>query len=155
LVIPAAEAAATNTTAADANFAPLADTVYIVQPGDTLSGIAWAFYGNGNLWPSIFNANAGQIANPHWIYPNQRFVIPSATYGTFTTGTTSYIDWKLNLTPNVKANSQYTVVWGDTLSQLAYVAYGDGNAWWRIYQANTDKIANPDLIYPGQVFKIP
>ena len=27
--------------------------------------------------------------------------------------------------------------------------------WHRIYEANKDTIKNPDLIYPGQTFKIP
>jgi nucleoid-associated protein YgaU len=33
--------------------------------------------------------------------------------------------------------------------------YGSANAWRKIYEANKDKIKNPDLIYPGQVFTIP
>lgn len=33
--------------------------------------------------------------------------------------------------------------------------YGDPFAWPKIWQANTDIIRNPDIIYPGQVFKIP
>src|SRR5262249_11702052 len=45
---------------------------YVVRSGDTLSGIAAFFYGNGDLWPTIFNANADKIADPHWIFPNQQ-----------------------------------------------------------------------------------
>lgn len=33
--------------------------------------------------------------------------------------------------------------------------YGDPNLWPKIWQANTDQIRNPDLIYPGQVLQIP
>ncbi|MFH1038490.1 MAG: LysM peptidoglycan-binding domain-containing protein [PVC group bacterium] len=33
--------------------------------------------------------------------------------------------------------------------------YGNPLQWPLIYKANTDKIKNPDLIYPGQVFIIP
>ena len=33
--------------------------------------------------------------------------------------------------------------------------YGDASKWHRIYEANKDTIKNPDLIYPGQNFKIP
>lgn len=33
--------------------------------------------------------------------------------------------------------------------------YNDPFMWPRIWQANTDKIRNPDLIYPGQVLRIP
>lgn len=55
---------------------PPAQRTYRVVPGDCLWNIAQRFYGNGALWPRIFDANRGQIKDPHWIYPNQVFVIP-------------------------------------------------------------------------------
>lgn len=55
---------------------PPAKRTYRVVPGDCLWLIAQRFYGNGALWPRIFDANRGQIKDPHWIYPNQVFVIP-------------------------------------------------------------------------------
>jgi nucleoid-associated protein YgaU len=59
-------------------------------------------------------------------------------------------------TPNVADRERtYTVVAGDTLSKIAKREYGDASAWHRIYEANKDTIKNPDLIYPGQTFKIP
>jgi nucleoid-associated protein YgaU len=49
----------------------------------------------------------------------------------------------------------YTVVSGDSLSKISKRLYGDAANWKKIYEANTDQIKNPDLIYPGQVLKIP
>jgi nucleoid-associated protein YgaU len=49
----------------------------------------------------------------------------------------------------------YTVKKGDTLSKIAGQEYGDANAWRRIFEANRDKIENPDLIHPGQELTIP
>ena len=49
----------------------------------------------------------------------------------------------------------YTVVAGDSLSKIAKKIYGDGGRWKEIFEANRDKIKNPDLIHPGQVLKIP
>ncbi|MHC1738166.1 MAG: LysM peptidoglycan-binding domain-containing protein [Ignavibacteriaceae bacterium] len=51
----------------------------------------------------------------------------------------------------------YTVVKGDHLWGIARKKehYGNGFAWPKIYNANRDKIKNPDLIYPKQEFKIP
>jgi nucleoid-associated protein YgaU len=51
----------------------------------------------------------------------------------------------------------YTVVKGDCLWNIAKKKehYGNGFAWPVIYKANRDKIKNPDLIYPKQVFSIP
>jgi nucleoid-associated protein YgaU len=58
--------------------------------------------------------------------------------------------------PNVAdAEKSYTVVAGDTLSKIAKREYGDASKWHRIYEANKETIKNPDLIYPGQTFKIP
>lgn len=57
----------------------------------------------------------------------------------------------------VSAEVMYTVVKGDHLWGIARKKehYGNGFAWPKIYNANRDKIKNPDLIYPKQVFKIP
>lgn len=49
----------------------------------------------------------------------------------------------------------YTVVKGDSLSKIAKALYGSAGKWKVIYEANKDLIKNPDLIYPGQVFRIP
>ena len=43
----------------------------------SLWGIAQHFYGNGNLWPQIYNANKGLIgANPNLIHVGQILVVP-------------------------------------------------------------------------------
>jgi nucleoid-associated protein YgaU len=53
------------------------------------------------------------------------------------------------------AAQTYTVKSGDSLSKIARHLYGDANSWHKIYDANRDKITNPDLIHPGQVLTIP
>ena len=49
----------------------------------------------------------------------------------------------------------YTVVAGDSLSKTAKREYVDASKWHRIFEANRDKIQNPDLIHPGQVLNLP
>jgi len=49
----------------------------------------------------------------------------------------------------------HTVVRGDTLWDLAQRYYENPWDWRRIYEANQDKIRDPNLIFPGQVFAIP
>jgi nucleoid-associated protein YgaU len=49
----------------------------------------------------------------------------------------------------------HTVVKGDSLSKIAKRVYGDAQQWRRIYDANRDIVSDPDLIYPGQVLKLP
>jgi nucleoid-associated protein YgaU len=50
---------------------------------------------------------------------------------------------------------QYTVEPGDTLSAIAQRFYGDASLYPRIYEANTDQLSSPNLIFPGQVLRIP
>jgi nucleoid-associated protein YgaU len=49
----------------------------------------------------------------------------------------------------------YVVQSGDSLSKIAKKFYGDANAWHRIFEANKDRIKNPDLIQPGWKLEIP
>jgi hypothetical protein len=49
----------------------------------------------------------------------------------------------------------HTVVKDDTLWDLAQFYYRNPFRWRAIYEANADSIADPNLIYPGEVFVIP
>ncbi len=44
---------------------------------------------------------------------------------------------------------------GNSLWRIARGAYGTGNRYTMIFEANKDQIRNPDLIYPGQIFVLP
>lgn len=48
-----------------------------------------------------------------------------------------------------------TVQPGFTLWAIARENYGDGVMYVQVFEANRDKIKDPDLIYPGQVFTVP
>lgn len=56
---------------------------------------------------------------------------------------------------NPKNSGSYTVQAGDTLWAIAKKYYSDGSQYTKIYNANKDKIKNPNLIYPGQKLVIP
>lgn len=49
---------------------------HAVVKGDTLWDISEKYYQNPWVWPKIWEANKLQISNPHWIYPEQVFIIP-------------------------------------------------------------------------------
>ena len=98
---------------------------YTVQQGDTLYSIAQQAYGDGNQWPIIASAN--NISDPNHILPGQVLYIPT-------------------LTPTPGFN--YTVKQGETLFTIAQQAYGDGNQWQLIANAN-------NIPHPGQVLYIP
>ena len=49
----------------------------------------------------------------------------------------------------------YTVQKGDSLSKIAKQHYGNAMKYPVIFEANKPMLKNPDLIYPGQVLRIP
>lgn len=49
----------------------------------------------------------------------------------------------------------HTVEKGDTLSKIAKEYYGDMMKYPVIFEANKPMLKDPDLIYPGQVLRIP
>jgi len=49
---------------------------YVIQKGDTLSGIAKKYYGNAMEYPQLFEANREVIEDPNKIYPGQKIRIP-------------------------------------------------------------------------------
>lgn len=53
------------------------------------------------------------------------------------------------------AAKTYTVKGGDSLWKISEQMYGNGNEWHKIYEANKDRIKDPDLIQPGWVLDIP
>lgn len=61
-------------------------------------------------------------------------------------------EWDASTAPKAKT---HTVKKGDTLWALAAKYYGSGAQYTKIYNANKDKISNPNLIYVGQVLTIP
>lgn len=116
-----------NGVAGSAAPAPSSGTTYTVKSGDTLSGIAAKY---GTTWQELQKLNG--IVNANVIYPGQVLKI---------SGTAS--------APAAPSVRTYTVKSGDTLSGIAAM-FGT------TYQALAAKngIANPNLIYPGQVIKI-
>lgn len=101
---------------------------YIVQSGDTLSGIASKY----DTTVSVLVQLNG-ISNPNLIYPGEKIILPGGSSSS--TSTSSSVT--------------YTVKSGDTLGGIAS-RYN--TTYQRLAQING--ISNPNLIYPGQVIKI-
>jgi beta-mannanase len=55
---------------------PVSSETYVVKEGDNLLLLAQKFYGNGEKWRIIYEANLGIIKNPNRVYPGQILTIP-------------------------------------------------------------------------------
>ena len=114
--------------------APIGGCVYVVRPGDNLTGIAFR---SGVSVAALVRIN--NLVNPNRIYAGQRLALPCAPAPPPAPP------------PAPSPEGQYYVVqWKDT---LAKIAYRFGVSVWSIVQANN--IANPNVIYPGQKLYIP
>ena len=65
------------------------------------------------------------------------------------------VDDQLDVVKSEPEATYYTVVKGDSLSKIAKEVYGDAMKYPVIFEANKPMLTNPDLIYPGQVLRIP
>ncbi|HBR14717.1 MAG TPA: hypothetical protein DD723_04120 [Candidatus Omnitrophica bacterium] len=53
------------------------------------------------------------------------------------------------------SSGEYTVEKDDTLQKISKKFYGTYSQWSKIYEANKERIENPDSIQPGIVIVIP
>lgn len=65
------------------------------------------------------------------------------------------VDNRIEVVAPTPAARFHTVENGDTLSKIAQTYYGDMTQYPVIFEANKPMLKNPDLIYPGQVLRIP
>ena len=65
------------------------------------------------------------------------------------------LDAQRSETAEIAPVSLITVQPGNTLWGIADEKYGDGVLFVRVFEANNDRIRDPDLIFPGQIFTVP
>ncbi|EPR10482.1 LysM peptidoglycan-binding domain-containing protein [Ruminiclostridium papyrosolvens] len=113
------------------------NATYKVQQGDTLATIALNNYGSYKYHTKIYNANKALFKkNNNRVVVGMTLVLP-----------------KDGLLPALKIGSRdkvYTVKAGDTLGKISAKFYGDSSKYKKIYEANKDRIKNPNMIYEGQ-----
>ena len=61
----------------------------------------------------------------------------------------------IEVTDDSEESDLHVVQRGDTLSAIAKEHYGDAGKYPVIFEANRPMLTDPDLIYPGQVLRIP
>ena len=110
----------------------------IVMSGDSLWKIAVRNYGDGYKWTEIAKAN--NIKSPNLIEVGQKLVLPKIE--------------KTNVDTVVVEKTDYVVVRGDKLWDIAVRFYGDGYKWTKIWQDNRGKLNSPDKLEIGMTLVI-
>jgi LysM repeat protein len=67
----------------------------------------------------------------------------------------SRVDDRMEVVEAAPEATFYTVTSGDTLGAIAKQHYGDASRYPEIFEANKPMLKDADLIYPGQVLRIP
>lgn len=70
-------------------------------------------------------------------------------------GVSKVSDDALSAPPAVEPFQFYTVKSGDSLSKIAKRYYGNAMKYPVLFEANKEIIKDPNLIYPGQVLRVP
>lgn len=121
---------------------------YTVKPGDDLWHISEKIYKSGYNWVDIAEAN--HLTDPGSIFAGNVLTIPNVAPKEATVSVTPAPQPAAS---NAITANTYTVQKGDDLWHIAVRAYGDGYQWVKIAQVNN--LANPSLIFSGNVLKIP
>ncbi len=118
---------------------------HTVARGEDLWHISQKYYQSGYNWVDIAKAN--ELANANVITVGLELVIPR-------TAVKEVTRVQVSATETI-ATDEYLVQKGDYLWKIAVRAYGDGYAWTKIWQANKELIADPNIIEPGTLLKLP
>lgn len=93
--------------------------------------------------------------NPFAAGPNQNLTIRLLDDEGGSLATTSLMISQDQLRSGLDGSLMVVVHKGDALWRIAYRSYGRGVRYVDIFKRNQDKITDPDLIYPNQIFAVP
>ena len=147
---PATRPADDQISATSAAVLPVGQREHIVKPGETLSLIAQAAYGNANFYPAILRANPN--LDPKKMKPGMTIILPAA----------SDVNPKVANAANasapaeVDAKTEYRVQSNDSLYRIAMKLYGKPEMVSKIYDLNKDTIgSDPAKLKLNMVLKLP
>ncbi len=123
-------------------------STYTINPGDDLWSISENVYQDGYKWIEIAKLN--KLENPALIHAGNKLIIPTISPPVSTENAEALTAITQN---NSIAGNTYAIVPGDNLWNIAVRAYGDGFRW--VELAKVNNLTNPDLIFSGNVLKIP
>lgn len=135
----------TSTTTKEETYKSGVPKSYSVKKGDDLWSVSEKIYGSGYNWVDLAKTN--NLENPGLLYVGTKLSVPDVKAKILTVSKTEV------KVLNPITTDKYTVVKGDYLWDIAVRAYGDGYKWVEIAKVNN--LVNPDVIYSGNVLKLP
>ena len=123
--------------------------IHRVASGENLSQISLKYYGDRRHWQQLYESNKDMIRDPDVLPPGTMLRIP----GRNVSASASPVEpTRANSTGNT---GRYTVMSGDTLSEIAQKVMGSSGRWRDIYKLNKHQLDDPDDVQPGMVILIP
>lgn len=171
LVIPALEGEAApdpireittaTTTQSDTGSTTTRPRTIKVEARATLSGLAREHLGSAGRWPELLEANRDQLNRPEDLREGMILKLPAQPANNQQAPATQPQRETAPSTPaapsrTATASSRtHTVQSGDTLVRLSRRYFNNDDRWQDIYEANRDRIDNPDRLSVGTVLRIP
>ena len=123
---------------------------HVIQPGEHLSSISLALYGDARHYKEILKANPG--LDERKLKPGTKINIPDPS--TFTTPKAQQAVARLE--PSIDPAKEYRVAPGDSLHKIAMKLYGKAAKADDLYELNKEKIGDDSArVKVGMVLKLP
>ena len=119
--------------------------IHVASRSETLWGLAERYYGNGNKWRLIAEANRPAIPESNVLQPGMELVIPPETANGASSATAA----------SASQTRTHIVQPGDSLSKLSNKYYGSERHWRKLLEANRQSVPNPESLQVGTRLVIP
>ena len=155
----------THTGQPDGNTKPTAQPmIHYVKAGESLWQIAQQYYDNGEHWRTIAQANSDRIAANGAVRQGVRLVIPNkaglADPPSIIANRSDSTQTPMASTPRTTddrkaVNRMVEVEPGDSLTHLAQQHLGSSARWRELFDANRDKLKQPNAVQAGMKLRLP
>ncbi len=127
---------------------------HTVRSGETLTKIAQRYYGNGDYWRAIAQANPSTVTRAGRVRQGVVLDIPKRADAALGPDFIP-VDIRAADRDAPAAGGTIKVVAGDTLSELAAKHMGSAGKWRQLLEANSDTLDDPQDLRVGMKLRVP